>query len=139
MRPKQATPKPLPLEEKPTLKRCITLKQAVIYGVGIILGAGIYALIGVAAGVAGNAVWLGFVVAAAIAALTALSYAELSSVFPKSAAEFVYVQETTRSKPWAFFVGYMTIVTGFISIAAVALGFVADRRLFYREIARAGL
>ena len=130
MRSKQTTPNPqdLPMD---TLKRAITLKQAVIYGIGIILGAGIYALIGEAAGVAGNAVWLAFVVAAVIAALTALSYAELSKLFPKSAAEFIYVQETTKSKQLAFFIGFLTVLTGLISAAAVALGFAGYFKVFF--------
>jgi basic amino acid/polyamine antiporter, APA family len=129
LRTKQTTPDPQKLPMN-TLKRSISLKQAVIYGVGIILGAGIYALIGEAAGLAGYNVWLGFVVAAIIASFTALSYAELSAIFPKSAAEFVYVQETTKSKSWAFFVGYLTIVTGVISVAAVALGFASYFKFF---------
>ncbi len=129
MRSKSTTPDPqkLPLN---TLKRSITLTQSVIYGIGIILGAGIYALIGEAAGIAGNAVWLAFVVAAIIASFTALSYAELSRIFPKSAAEFVYVQESTESKLLAFFVGYLTVLTGMISAAAVALGFATYFNVF---------
>ena len=129
MRSKSTTPDPqaLPLN---TLKQSITLPQAIIYGVGIILGAGIYALIGEAAGVAGNAMWLAFVVAAIIAAFTALSYAELSRSFPRSAAEFIYVQESTKSKLLAFFIGYLTILTGIISVAAVALGFATYFNIF---------
>ena len=129
MRTKQTTPDPQDLPMN-TLKKSITLNQAIIYGIGIILGAGIYALIGAASGVAGNAVWLSFVVAAIIASFTALSYAELSKLFPKSAAEFVYVQETTKSKWLAFFVGYLTILTGIISAAAVALGFATYFKFF---------
>ena len=129
MRTKHTTPDPhdLPMN---TLKKSITLNQAIIYGIGIILGAGIYALIGEAAGVAGNAVWLSFLIAAIIASFTALSYAELSKLFPKSAAEFIYVQETSHIKSLAFFVGYLTILTGIISAAAVALGFSAYFKFF---------
>lgn len=117
-------------EERTNLKRVITLRDAVIYGVGIILGAGIYALIGLAAGIAGNAVWLSFFVAAAIAGCTALSYAELSSLFPKSAAEFVYLKRATGSSLLAFLVGYLTIFTGITSVAVVALGFSTYFRIF---------
>ncbi|MDH3538083.1 MAG: amino acid transporter, partial [Gammaproteobacteria bacterium] len=55
------------------LERSISLFQATVYGVGIILGAGIYALIGEAAGLAGSAIWISFVIAALIAACTAIS------------------------------------------------------------------
>jgi APA family basic amino acid/polyamine antiporter len=63
--------------DRNTLKRSVSLFQATMYGVGIILGAGIYALIGEAAGIAGNAIWVPFVIAALIAACSAISYAEL--------------------------------------------------------------
>ncbi len=112
------------------LERSISLLQATIYGVGIILGAGIYALIGEAAGIAGNRVCLSFVVAALIASCSALSYAELSSSYPKSAAEFTYVKEITGSPFAGFMVGYFSILTGVISVAAVALGFSSYFKLF---------
>lgn len=115
---------PVPLE------RSISLFQATIYGIGIILGAGIYALIGEAAGIAGNRLWISFLVAALIAACSGLSYAELSSVYPKSAAEFIYVKKITGSSFTAFMVGYITILTGVISAAAVALGFSSYFKLY---------
>ena len=44
----------------PELKKELSLLQATFYGIGIILGAGIYVLLGEAAGIAGNAVWIAF-------------------------------------------------------------------------------
>jgi APA family basic amino acid/polyamine antiporter len=105
------------------LKRSVSLSEATLYGVGIILGAGIYALIGEAAGIAGNALWLSFVLSALIASFTALSYAELSSMFPKESAEFLYVKKAFGKEWLAFLVAWVSIVTGFVSIAAVSLGF----------------
>src|SRR3972149_595049 len=69
------------------LKRHMGLFQITMYGVGLILGAGIYVLIGEAAGIAGDAVWISFVLAAIVAVIAGLSYAELSSVFPKAAGK----------------------------------------------------
>ncbi|HLC39577.1 MAG TPA: amino acid permease [archaeon] len=105
------------------LKRTLSLFEATIYGVGIILGAGIYALIGEAAGSAGNALWLSFVIGAAISALTGLSYAELSAMYPKAAAEYIYVKKASASKFLAFIIGWLLIFTGVLSAATVALGF----------------
>ena len=65
------------------LKRSISLFQAITYGVGLILGAGIYVIIGDVAAIAGNAMWISFLLAALIAIVTGFSYAELSSIFPK--------------------------------------------------------
>jgi len=93
------------------------------WGVGIILGAGIYVLVGEAAGVAGNSVWLSFIIGAMVASLTGLSYAELSSVFPKDAAEYVYVKIACGCEILSFMVGWLTILTGIIAASTVALGF----------------
>ena len=90
------------------LKRELTLVDVTMAGVGIIVGAGIYVLIGSAAGYAGNAVWLSFLIASAIAFLTGLSYAELSSIYSEDSGEYSYV-EHAFGKALAFIVGYLVI------------------------------
>jgi APA family basic amino acid/polyamine antiporter len=97
--------------------------EVILYGIGIILGAGIYTLIGTAAGMAGNALWFSFVVAAFIATFTGLSYAELSSMYPKEAAEFVYTKKAFNIKSLSFVVSWVMIVGGVVSTTTVALGF----------------
>ena len=67
-----------------SLKRELGIAEVTLAGIGIILGAGIYALLGTAAGMAGNAVWLSFIISAVVALFTCLSYAELSSTFPEA-------------------------------------------------------
>ncbi|HKX81420.1 MAG TPA: amino acid permease, partial [Nitrososphaera sp.] len=103
------------------LKRSISLFQATMYGIGLILGAGIYVLIGDVAEIAGNALWISFVIAAVIATFTGLSYAELSSMFPKSAAEYVYVRTAFKNNMAAFVAGWLAIFVALASSAAVAL------------------
>jgi len=104
------------------LKKELGLFQLTLAGVGVILGAGIYALIGVAAGVAGNAIWLSFLIGAVIAALTGLSYAELSSIFRKDAGEYDYIKEGFNKKI-ALLLGLTIIFAGIVTSATVALGF----------------
>jgi hypothetical protein len=59
-------------------------------GVGDMLGSGVYALIGKAAGIMGNAVWLAFATSMVAALLTGLSYASLGSRYPRAAgASFI--------------------------------------------------
>jgi APA family basic amino acid/polyamine antiporter len=65
----------------------LALLEVTLSGTRIILGAGVYVLIGDAASLAGNAVWLSFAFATLIAVFTGLSYAELSSLFPTAGAE----------------------------------------------------
>ena len=75
------------------LRRSLSLPMVTLYGMGTILGAGIYVLIGEVAGVAGLWAPLAFLVAAVLAGFSAFAYAELSSRYPKSAGEAVYLQE----------------------------------------------
>jgi APA family basic amino acid/polyamine antiporter len=105
------------------LKRHLGLFHTTMYGVGLILGAGIYALIGDAAGEAGNSVWISFVLAAISAIFTGLSYAELSSMYPKAAAEYSFVKNAFRNNFVAFLVGWLTLFVAVISAATIALGF----------------
>jgi len=107
----------------PQLKRRIGTIEALFYGLGVIVGAGIYVLIAPAAGFAGNAVWLSFLLAAALATFTGLGYAELGSMFPKAAAEYVYIRRAYKSHLFAFMLGWLIIFTGMVSISAVSLGF----------------
>src|SRR3990172_5725590 len=105
------------------LKRHMGLFGTTMYGIGLILGAGIYVLIGQAAGIAGNVVWVSFVFGAVAAVFSGLSYAELSSMFPKSAAEFLFVKNSFKNNFLAFLIGWMTLFTSVISASTVALGF----------------
>ena len=104
------------------LKRSLGLFETTLYGVGVILGAGIYALIGKASGLAGNAVWAAFAIGAFISAFTGLSYAELSSMFPKAGGEYVYTEKAFNRK-LAFIVGWLIFVGGIIAASAISLGF----------------
>ncbi len=94
------------------------------YGTGMILGAGIYSIIGKAAGVAGETLWMGFVLASLAALLTAFSYAELSTMFPKAGAEYVYLSHTFKQKKWiATTIGTAMAFSGAATAATVALAF----------------
>jgi basic amino acid/polyamine antiporter, APA family len=88
----------------------------------MIIGAGIYVLVGVATSRAGAAVWLAFVLAALLSALTALSYAELASLFPKAGAEYEYTRQALPE--WtAFLIGVVMITGLVVAASAVSLGF----------------
>jgi APA family basic amino acid/polyamine antiporter len=107
----------------PDLKRELGLFETTVYGVGLILGAGIYAILGEAAGVAGESLPVSFLLAAVIATLTGLSYAELSSRFPKGEGDYIYVREAFGSKRLSEFAALLRIFMGVISAAAVAIAF----------------
>ncbi len=110
-------------KKSPKLKRRVSLFALTVYGVGNVLGAGIYALIGEVVGKTGNLSWLAFILASITGALTGLSYAELSAMYPKSAAEFVYTEEAFKKRRLSFILGWIIIFSGILSASTVALAF----------------
>ncbi len=112
------------------LRRVITLPMLVLYGLGNILGAGIYVLVGEVAGAAGYRAPLAFVVAAVLVVPTALAYAELSSRFPLSAGESVYLHEAFGRRWLAVAAGLMVALAGMISTATLVNGFAGYLSVF---------
>ncbi len=104
------------------LHRRIGVLGASVSGIAIVFGAGIYVLVGEAAGIAGNGVWLSFLVGALLAAGTGLSYAELTSMFPEAGAAAAYANEAFGRRA-AFVTGWMDVAVNAIAGPAVALGF----------------
>lgn len=104
------------------LSRRLGLWATTLAGVGTILGIGIYVLIGIAAGEAGNAVWLSFLIAAIVAAFTGISYARLSRLRQKNAPEFQYMSMAFGNTT-GFLTGWLILWATVISLAAVAHGF----------------
>ncbi|MGG6460372.1 MAG: APC family permease [Candidatus Eiseniibacteriota bacterium] len=116
---------------QPELRRTLGLTHVILYGVGLILGAGIYVIIGDVSAIAGNAIWASFILAAFIALFTGLSYAELASMFPKSAAEYIYVKHAFGKNFIASFVGCLTILVAITSAATVDIGFAGYFSVFF--------
>ena len=73
------------MNEPVKLNRSLNLVQLVLYGLGTTIGAGIYALVGELAAIAGYYAPVSFLVASVMAALTGLSFAELSGRSLKAA------------------------------------------------------
>ena len=105
------------------LRRVLSPPMLILYGLGTTIGAGIYALIGEVAASAGVYAPVSFLVAAALAGLSGLSFAELGARFPTSAGEARYVRAGLDSDLLALVVGVMVIASGVVSSAAVTNGF----------------
>lgn len=106
------------------LRRALTLPQLVFYGVGTMIGAGIYSVIGAAAGEAGPALWLSFLLAGIVALLTVLSYAELAAQFPRAGAEYHFINAAFPNLPWLpFLAGLLITLSAAATSATVALAF----------------
>ena len=94
----------------------------ILYGVGTTVGAGIYVLVGNVAGAAGLLAPVSFVMAAVLAAFSALSFAELSSRFPRSAGEAIYVTEGLGARRLGTIVGLLVVLSGIVSSATISIG-----------------
>jgi basic amino acid/polyamine antiporter, APA family len=106
------------------LNRTLGLSMLTFYGTGMILGAGIYSIIGQAAGIAGETLWQGFLFAAIAALLTALSYAELATMFPTAGGEYIYLRKAFENQRWiAASIGITVVFAGSASAATVSLAF----------------
>jgi amino acid transporter len=114
----------------PVLRRSLSLPLVCLYGLGNILGAGVYVLVGKVAGEAGYLAPVAFLLASVIAGVTAFTFAELSSRYPLSAGEAVYVQQGIGIKNLSFAVGLLIILTGIVSAATIANGFTGYLAVF---------
>ena len=96
-----------------------------LYGLGTTIGAGIYALVGEMAAISGYYAPVSFLLASIMAALTALSFAELSGRFPRCAGAALYVKEGFSSERLSVIVGLLVVAAGLVSSAAIVNGFTA--------------
>src|SRR5262245_52290681 len=113
-------PRTRPMHLKPTLGPV----QLIFYSVGVIVGAGIYSVIGTAAALAQDGLWISFLIGAAVAFLTGVSYAEMTTSFPAAGAEYVYVRRAVPNADWAAFgVGLVILLGGAATATTVAMAF----------------
>ena len=108
------------------LRRVVSRRMLFFFILGDILGGGIYALVGAVAGEVGGAIWLSFLVALLLAALTAGSYAELVTKYPKAGGAALYVQRASGSRLLAFLVAFTVMASGVTSASALARAFGGD-------------
>ena len=114
----------------------MSLFDATLIGVGAMIGAGIFVLIGIAAGVAGPALLLSFVLNGAVAVITAMSYAELGSCFHDAGGGYLWVKEGLPK--WnGFLSGWMSWFAHAMACSLYAIGFGAYFEHVLRELSLA--
>ena len=91
--------------------------------VGDILGAGIYALVGKVAGHVGGMLWLPFLLAFALASLTAAAYAELVGKYSRASGAALYVHQAFGVPFVTFIVAFAVMMSGVTSASAAARAF----------------
>jgi basic amino acid/polyamine antiporter, APA family len=100
---------------EPELKRVLGPKLLLLFIVGDILGAGIYAVTGDIAGEVGGIAWLPFLVAFAVATLTAFSYLELVTKYPHAAGAALYTHKAFGLHFVTFLVAFAVVCSGITS------------------------
>jgi APA family basic amino acid/polyamine antiporter len=99
----------------PDLRRVLGPKLLLLFIVGDILGAGIYAVTGEMALEVGGLVWIPFLVAFAVATLTAFSYLELVTKYPQAAGAALYTHKAFGVHFVTFLVAFAVICSGITS------------------------
>jgi amino acid transporter len=104
------------------LSREMRLLDITMIGVGAMIGAGIFVLTGIAAGVAGPALLIAFLLNGVVALLTAMAYAELGSAFHDAGGGYLWVKSSLAG-PNGFLSGWMSWFAHAVACSLYALGF----------------
>ncbi|MGJ3190054.1 APC family permease [Paenarthrobacter sp. FR1] len=112
--------------QSPRLKQSITGPLLFLFILGDVLGAGIYALVGKVAGEVGGAIWIPLALALFLAMLTAGSYAELVTKYPKAGGAAVFAERAFKVPLVSFLVGFCMLAAGVTSAAGLSLAFAGD-------------
>src|SRR5688572_22365998 len=113
-------------KDEPHLKRVMGPWLLLLFIVGDILGTGIYALTGQVAKQVGGVVWLPFVVAFVVALITALSYLELVTKYPKAAGAALYAHKAFGIHFVTFIIAFAVMCSGITSASTASRAFAAN-------------
>ncbi|MGV9674237.1 APC family permease [Nocardia sp. NPDC003482] len=107
------------------LNRAVRTPLLYFFILGDVLGAGVYILVGQVAAQSGGAVWLPLLVALIMATLTAASYAELATKYPRAGGSSHYVTRALGPAAGSL-IGFCMLAAGVVSVGALARGFAGD-------------
>lgn len=111
---------------EPSLHRVMGPWLLLLFIVGDILGTGIYALTGQVAKQVGGVVWLPFLVAFIVALITAFSYLELVTKYPKAAGAALYTHKAFGIHFITFIVAFAVMCSGITSASTASRAFAAN-------------
>src|SRR6188508_2853739 len=111
---------------EPSLHRVMGPWLLLLFIVGDILGTGIYALTGQVAKQVGGVVWLPFLAAFIVALITAFSYLELVTKYPKAAGAALYAHRAFGVHFVTFIVAFTVMCSGITSASTASRAFAAN-------------
>ncbi|MFB6241992.1 MAG: APC family permease [Candidatus Nanosalina sp.] len=94
------------------------LKEVVAMGVGGVVGGGIFAVLGVAAKIAGNAAFISYFLSGLIALASAYSYVKMTEHLKEEGGSFTFLEHYVSNNKIAGMVGWILIV-GYIGTMAM--------------------
>src|SRR6478735_9098261 len=112
--------------KEPQLKRVLGPGLLLLFIVGDILGTGVYALTGQVAAEVGGAAWLPFLLAFAVATVTAFSYLELVTKYPQAAGAALYTHKAFGIHFLTFIVCFIVMTSGITSASTASRAFAAN-------------
>ncbi|MBL7258976.1 APC family permease [Paractinoplanes lichenicola] len=113
-------------QREPELKRVMGPGLLLLFVVGDILGTGVYALTGRVANEVGGAVWLPFLIAFLVALLTAFSYLELVTKYPRAAGAALYTHKAFGIHFLTFIVAFAVMCSGLTSASSASKAFASN-------------
>ncbi len=123
---------------EPRLRRVMGPKLLLLFIVGDILGTGVYALTGDVAGEVGGAAWLPFLVAFAVALVTAFAYLELVTKYPQAAGAALYTHKAFGIHFVTFMVCFTVMSSGITSASTASRAFAANAVAGFTSIEEPG-
>jgi basic amino acid/polyamine antiporter, APA family len=108
------------------LRRVMGPGLLLLFVVGDILGTGVYALTGKVANEVGGAVWLPFVGAFVVALVTAFSYLELVTKYPRAAGAALYTHKAFGIHFVTFLVCFTVMCSGLTSASSASKSFAGN-------------
>lgn len=106
-----------------TQHKAFGLYSAVFLGIGSMVGAGIFVLLGEAGAIAGNLVWISFILGGIIALLSGYSLAKLATAYPSRGGIVEYLVECYGEGVFSGSLSVLFYLSAMVAIAMVAKTF----------------
>ena len=125
------------------MNRQVTTLGAILLGIGSMVGAGVFALMGVAAGMAGSAIWVSFLAAGVIAGLTGHTFVQLGVRYPSRGGIVEYLMRAYGSGRFSGGCSILFYIAQLIGMAMISLAFgkftarllgIEDNELFWERV-----
>ena len=117
------------VEKEAVMERKLGLLSATMIGIGGTIGSALFIMVGKAAGMAGPAVFLTFLVGAIINYFTAFNYSELAASLPIAGGGYTFTKEAIGKFP-AFLTGWFMWFGNMFYATLCALGVAAGVKYF---------